>query len=401
MTEDHPRSRGVYWPLRWECPGANGSSPLARGLLDAGRAPVGRPGIIPARAGFTPGLRVGGRRVRDHPRSRGVYLHRARGPVVGHGSSPLARGLRTAQAARAPGPGIIPARAGFTALCVRGPRPPGEGSSPLARGLQEIAVNAAVTTRIIPARAGFTVGGRRRPLRAGDHPRSRGVYWVRWVPAREARGSSPLARGLPTSGGTGSTTAGIIPARAGFTRLGLRRLDRRRDHPRSRGVYASSSGTGASSGDHPRSRGVYRHRASRRSRSSGSSPLARGLPPDGAHPSPHLRIIPARAGFTGSGCAATPSPPDHPRSRGVYFARGSAKKWPLGSSPLARGLRARRPHLPVRLRIIPARAGFTLLRHRVDVRVPDHPRSRGVYWWTPPPGSPGSGSSPLARGLPP
>ena len=58
-----------------------GSSPLARGLLH--HDVDGRPdsGIIPARAGFTPGRRTIPAPSWDHPRSRGVYatvLHRSR-----------------------------------------------------------------------------------------------------------------------------------------------------------------------------------------------------------------------------------------------------------------------------------------------------------------------------------
>ena len=50
---DHPRSRGVYSKFAAECWVVDGSSPLARGLLE--RHPSGRRTnrIIPARAGFT------------------------------------------------------------------------------------------------------------------------------------------------------------------------------------------------------------------------------------------------------------------------------------------------------------------------------------------------------------
>ena len=52
-----------------------------------------------------------------------------------------------------------------------------------------------------------------------------------------AVGSSPLARGLPVSVQQTLERAGIIPARAGFTRvIGRFALDDE-DHPRSRGVY--------------------------------------------------------------------------------------------------------------------------------------------------------------------
>ena len=71
------------------------------------------------------------------------------------------------------------------------------------------------------------------------------------------------------------------------------------------------------------------------------------------------RIIPARAGFTARRTAIRPGDPDHPRSRGVYF-------WT--SNDIA--------DLP---RIIPARAGFTTPASRRTRPVSDHPRSRGVY----------------------
>ena len=51
--------------------------------------------------------------------------------------------------------------------------------------------------------------------------------------------------------------------------------------------------------------------------------------------------------------------PDHPRSRGVYSLSIRVFEDKLGSSPLARGLHARRAALVRENRIIPARAGFT------------------------------------------
>ena len=151
-----------------------------------------------------------------------------------------------------------------------------------------------------------------------DHPRSRGVYCagVRVLPS--VSGSSPLARGL--LGGAGDITAvgGIIPARAGFTE--------RSHHP------------GRREADHPRSRGVYPQPRARCRPRPGSSPLARGLPRDDLPVMEEIRIIPARAGFTlRIKCHFTPRA-DHPRSRGVYVSRFRAGLWPVGSSPLARGL---------------------------------------------------------------
>ena len=221
---------------------------------------TGKPGIIPARAGFT-WSRGGAPRCRwDHPRSRGVYRHR---PVRG------------------------------------GPR---RGSSPLARGLRVHGRGHTHRCRIIPARAGFTSWASEMTACAPDHPRSRGVYFVTWIICIKIRGSSPLARGLPRGdarravGRAGSSplargllatltvlllTPGIIPARAGFTGLGRRCCLRW--------------------GDHPRSRGVYTLRRSWSPPIWGSSPLARGLHGSLMDTARIARIIPARAGFTREG----------------------------------------------------------------------------------------------------
>ena len=151
---DHPRSRGVY--PRPPDPGSHftGSSPLARGLLAPlvcfsffnGSSPLARgllhhhgvdevpARIIPARAGFTCPVPDVPLVIADHPRSRGVYPAGNGAPHDLHGSSPLARGLRT-----------------------------------------EIG-RLRAADRIIPARAGFTCVRCQPCMLCGDHPRSRGVY---------------------------------------------------------------------------------------------------------------------------------------------------------------------------------------------------------------------------------
>ena len=117
------------------------------------------------------------------------------------------------------------------------------------------------------------------------------------------------------------------------------------------------------------------------------------------HPPPQLRIIPARAGFTNSCRPQSDRPPDHPRSRGVYKGRGKPMMPGTGSSPLARGLQSRSAILLLSRRIIPARAGFTSCPRRQPVCMWDHPRSRGVYSGAVWDTTGGRGSSPLARGL--
>ena len=91
---DHPRSRGVYSACCWSGFTAEGSSPLARGLLMPTTCPPSR--------------------TRDHPRSRGVYLAGRQSKVGDWGSSPLARGLHKGGHGYTAVVRIIPAHAGFT-----------------------------------------------------------------------------------------------------------------------------------------------------------------------------------------------------------------------------------------------------------------------------------------------
>ena len=112
---DHPRSRGVYAATLRTRAWRTGSSPLARGLRRSHRCAVRRPRIIPARAGFTPKNSENGENVTDHPRSRGVYEGICAVCERDLGSSPLARGLPEAGVTGNGNVRIIPARAGFTA----------------------------------------------------------------------------------------------------------------------------------------------------------------------------------------------------------------------------------------------------------------------------------------------
>ena len=237
-----------------------GSSPLARGLHDAPPVWSWSRRIIPARAGFT--LAGAGimRRSPDHPRSRGVYALQCAAYARADGSSPLARGLLDAVGVECLPGGIIPARAGFTAPLDHGlrrtkdhPRSRGvyrkrgaasaapSGSSPLARGLLGDFRDGMRWGGIIPARAGFTI--RRLPTRTHrrDHPRSRGVYPACRTRSPSPPGSSPLARGLLALVIVVAAVARIIPARAGFTSPNALVRRESRDHPRSRGVYAFQS----------------------------------------------------------------------------------------------------------------------------------------------------------------
>ena len=296
---------------------ARGSSPLARGLLVGEVLTIKDIRIIPARAGFTIIASTVDLELPDHPRSRGVYVL----------STALLRQLG--------------------------------GSSPLARGLHKNRLRKISLMRIIPARAGFTPGTASGSGTWRDHPRSRGVYDNNHTITLAENGSSPLARGLPNLLMLARIVLRIIPARAGFTR----QEKRGEEYP----------------GDHPRSRGVYPRMLNSSRRRNGSSPLARGLQIVANLPQKISRIIPARAGFTASPSPVSLLPPDHPRSRGVYNMLLKVLYSLLGSSPLARGLPDDERADGWRCRIIPARAGFTVVQLRARSWAEDHPRSRGVY----------------------
>ena len=233
--------------------------------------------------------------------------------------------------------------------------------------------------RIIPARAGFTRAASGSSRTGTDHPRSRGVYADGPTDAADRNGSSPLARGLLSGVRRGHAGPGIIPARAGFTHGDVPGHPLNRIIPARAGVTSASPGLPGTGRDHPRSRGVYLSRRRERGSLRGSSPLARGLPADRDILAVQRRIIPARAGFTGTGSVLPLGDRDHPRSRGVYQH--------------AQADTAPRP------RIIPARAGFTSSYFRTDSAIWDHPRSRGVYTYVDTLEGPMIGSSPLARGL--
>ena len=196
--------------------------------------PVG--GIIPARAGFTPLDLPSRQEYLDHPRSRGVYALMLPGSWSPHWIIPARAGFTTPSSRRRSAHRDHPRSRGvYGAVRRRGRRDP--GSSPLARGLHPRFDRPGYCGRIIPARAGFTTASTDRPRSGPDHPRSRGVYSHRVTAERVMRGSSPLARGLQRRRPANALAGGIIPARAGFTRVAGARLKGRPDHPRSRGVY--------------------------------------------------------------------------------------------------------------------------------------------------------------------
>ena len=181
-----------------------GSSPLARGT-------PGKPpqinwdiGLIPARAGNTRTRNLRKASLGAHPRSRGEHMGRSQAMIREAGSSPLARGTRTA----------------------------------LLLG--------AVVIGLIPARAGNTNSIRASERQVRAHPRSRGEHRSFSSPVSPTTGSSPLARGTLKTLIIDEVSMGLIPARAGNTDYSFPLRGRERAHPRSRGEHTPLLPSGSS-----------------------------------------------------------------------------------------------------------------------------------------------------------
>ena len=215
------------------------------------------------------------------------------------------------------------------------------GSSPRARGTRA------------PRRCGLS--------KASVHPRGRGEHFRGYIADGRCVGSSPRARGTRVRPSSTTTWAPVhprgrgehaqeeadchcgfrfIPAGAGNTaRHWPARLAQHGSSPRARGTRSGLSGAGPPATVHPRGRGEHAR-------------------PRCARPAAY-RFIPAGAGNTALGAA-------------VPLAR-------FGSSPRARGTRARRPACSAGRRFIPAGAGNTHDRCSNQDMGAVHPRGRGEH----------------------
>ena len=131
----------------------------------------------------------------------------------------------------------------------------------------------------------------------------------------------------------------------------------------------------------------------------GSSPHTRGLLSYRRPSSGSSGIIPAHAGFTAASIKVNVKLADHPRTRGVYKKVHEWASTPRGSSPHTRGLQAAGTDSSGGDGIIPAHAGFTPPRRTHRPCPGDHPRTRGVYAIWHCRSHPHRGSSPHTRGL--
>ena len=201
------------------------------------------------------------------------------------------------------------------------PDPPPRGSSPRGRGKRGRGDHRRRRVRLIPARAGKT--------------------WSVPCHSRFTGGSSPRGRGKRRGPVGRRSTLRLIPARAGKTRCQLDTAPRVRAHPRAGGENIASTG-----------REVNR---------AGSSPRGRGKPRVDLHGVTPVGLIPARAGKTSCRARSRPSTPAHPRAGGENIPSTTTWWNVVGSSPRGRGKPERRRGRQQGDRLIPARAGKTVV----------------------------------------
>ena len=347
----HPRGRGEHAASATRMPVSDGSSPRARGTRAQGR----------------------GSQLAVHPRGRGERARQRRRAV---GSSPRARGTRPLALPFDTG-GFIPAGAGNTA-----PRS-----------------SRTAAERFIPAGAGNAP--LHWPRTAAVHPRGRGEHQAQRRRLPSDGGSSPRARGIRLRWIGRDRLLRFIPAGAGNTFDSILIAPEQAVHPRGRGEYTPRRSRSQVAGPvHPRGRGEYVLDQPQVSRSTGSSPRARGTLSAAVNWARRERFIPAGAGNTPAVVAQARPRPVHPRGRGEYPQSIRVSSRRSGSSPRARGIRitqsgrSRGDGSSPRARGI-RRCTSVPLARPVSV----HPRGRGEYARTPVYDGLRTGSSPRARGI--
>ena len=232
------------------------------------------------------------------------------------------------------------------------------GSSPHARGTPTTINPGSVMLRFIPACAGNTTSLSLTLLPQPVHPRMRGEHGGWTLGIHQHDGSSPHARGTPDKRVRVHGRRRFIPACAGNT--------------------LTRAGGRSGKTVHPRMRGEHVRRSGVRRRAGGSSPHARGTLPVARLAPKDTRFIPACAGNTPRRSGMARSTSVHPRMRGEHQRRLTARR----SAP----------------RFIPACAGNTNISPKASVPCSVHPRMRGEHGIYCSDVADLSGSSPHARG---
>ena len=215
------------------------------------------------------------------------------------------------------------------------------GSSPRVRGKHGDRALPGEVHGLIPARAGKTRMAPDSGPEGAAHPRACGENVWTAVQTPIAAGSSPRVRGKPGRVLVSRGRRGLIPARAGKT--------------------ASWASTRPAAWAHPRACGENLHTEGTNHDDSGSSPRVRGKRSATHTMRPISGLIPARAGKTARAAYGTPTSRAHPRACGENALRMPRKRAKGGSSPRVRGKPWIQISPSLKGRLIPARAGKTSL----------------------------------------
>ncbi len=214
LSSVHPRVRGEHGDVPLAHRAGHGSSPRARGTLERNCWMFSSEWFIPACAGNTASARSTSMGFSVHPRVRGEHEATGEGGAAAFGSSPRARGTRGPPRSRIRNRRFIPACAGNTVgrSCTMPlesvhPRVRGEhiyayghfatalGSSPRARGTRSAYPICTLRQRFIPACAGNTTTRWKNIGGISVHPRVRGEHGKGGHLSARRVGSSPRARG--------------------------------------------------------------------------------------------------------------------------------------------------------------------------------------------------------------
>ena len=280
-----------------------------------------------------------------HPHRRGEHLWRGGHPEHAGGSSPQARGTLDAEYDLDQWLRLIPTGAGNTQpddlrlhRCAAHPHRRGEhclpkptngkggGSSPQARGTHRDDPRRTGHRRLIPTGAGNTNPGGICWNSPPAHPHRRGEHSLTSKVGSELYGSSPQARGTPGCRQRRSCCHRLIPTGAGNTA----------------GRIAGNCGHAA----HPHRRGEHYKATTNANPERGSSPQARGTRRDARQVARDHRLIPTGAGNTSVRIAHASASAAHPHRRGEHGGRQACMGAVGGSSPQARGTPCPAPWSP-------------------------------------------------------
>ena len=150
------------------------------------------------------------------------------------------------------------------------------GSSPHMRGTHLVRMTQADHVRFIPAYAGNARAACSVSRRCSVHPRMRGERVIVPVGDPIARGSSPHARGTPSSAGPRRLCSRFIPACAGNATAAPYSSRRGSVHPRMRGERPRPpTWSSTTAGSSPHARGTQ-HQTLRDQRADGFIPACAG-----------------------------------------------------------------------------------------------------------------------------